>query len=284
MEQKMTISGIEGVEKMLGCELVTEYVQTVMLTGRVLGEAPVSTFLIAKPEHGKTSICLETPFACAVDVTDCTGRGLQEILKYKAELTHIIINDLTVVSAHSRPVRAYLIAMINAMTEEGIRSIAFPGQVEHYQNGKRGIVACSTPALMRDSRTWFNKIGLTTRIMPFHYTYSEELVVKIKVCISGEVEFPAPDSLIIPKEVVKINIEEKFGKQIMEISEQKSVELGDDTGIRRLKQFRRLAKAHVLLRGPNDGKEWKTGEVEEQDITFLKRIFPYIDYRQGCVL
>lgn len=270
---------------MLGTELVSEFVQTIMLTGRVTGEAPVSTFIIAKPEHGKTSICLESPFACAVDVTDCTGRGLQEILKYKPELTHIIINDLTVVAAHARPVRAYLIAMINAMTEEGIRSVAFPGQVEVYQNGKRGIVACSTPALMRDSRTWFNKIGLTTRILPFHYSYSEELVVQIKVAISGEVEYPPPDALIVPKEMVKVEISDELSKEILEISTKKSEELGDDTGIRRLKQFRRLAKSHAILRTkPNQIKEWKDVEVSKRDVEFLKRIYPYIDYKQGCIL
>ncbi len=273
-------------EKMLGTELVTEFVQTVMMTGRVQGESPVSTFIIAKPEHGKTSICLESPFACAVDVTDTTGRGLQEILKYKPEVTHIILNDLTVVAAHSKNVRAYLIAMINAMTEEGIRSIAFPGQVEVYQNGKRGIVACTTPDLMKDSRTWFNKIGLTTRILPFHYTYSEKLILDIKIAVSSETQFPPPDALVIPKELLKVEISEKISKEIMEISEQKSAEMGDDTGIRRLKQFRRLLKAHAIIRktpGPN--KDWKEGvEVTANDVNFIKRLYPYINYREGCVL
>jgi len=262
----------------IGTSLVTEFLQTILLTGRVAKESPVSTFLIALPEHGKTSICLESPFSCAVDVTDSTGKGLLEIMKYKAEISHIIFNDLTIVSAHGRNVRAYLISIINAMTEEGVRSIAFPGQVDVFQHGKRGIIACCTPALVKDSRAWFNKIGLTTRILPFHYSYSDNLIIKIKASICNDVESKPPKTLAVPGVPIMVDILDSHSKAILEISDKKSEELGDETGIRRLKQFRRLAKAHALLRG------WKNAKVNDEDIDFLKRIFPYVDYRKGCIL
>jgi hypothetical protein len=265
----------------IGTSLVREFLQTILMTGRIQDEAPVSTFIIAKPEHGKTSICLETPFSCAVDLTDTTGKGLHEILKYKEEITHIILNDLTAMAAHGKTVRAYLIAMINAMTEEGIRSIAFPGQVDVFKNGKRGIVACVTPGLLSDQRIWFNKIGLSSRIIPFHYTYSEALVIKIKLAINNGTKTKEPDALIVPSELVAVSVDAQMSDAIYKISETKYKELGDDTGIRRLKQFRRLAQAHAIFRG---GSPWKNVRVTNQDVDFLKRIYPYIDYKRGCIL
>lgn len=266
---------------MIGTSLVREFLSSILLTGRVREESPVSTFIIAKPEHGKTSICLETPFACAVDLTDTTGKGLQEILKHKEALTHIILNDLTAMAAHGKTVRAYLIAMINAMTEEGIRSIAFPGQVDVYKDGKRGIVGCVTPGLISDQRVWFNKIGLSSRILPFHYTYSEQLIIKIKISINNGTKTKEPADLSVPTEMLSVTVDEQMASEIFKISEEKYKELGDDTGIRRLKQFRRLAKAHAILRG---GTPWKNVRVTMQDIDFLKRIYPYIDYKRGCIL
>jgi hypothetical protein len=265
-------------EHVIGTALVTEFLQTVLLTGRLAKESPISTFIIAKPEHGKTSICLESPFSCAVDLTDCTGKGLQEILKYKSEISHIILNDLTIVTAHGKTVRAYLISIINAMTEEGIRSVAFPGQVETFQNGRRGIIACCTPDLIKDSRVWFNKIGLTTRILPFHYSYSDALVIKIKMSICNDVESKPPKTLAIPAATIHVEIPDRESKEILSISDAKAKEMGDATGIRRLKQFRRMAQGHALLR------TWKSPKVTEEDIEFLKRIFPYIDYKKGCIL
>jgi hypothetical protein len=262
----------------IGTSLVTEFLQTILLTGRIAKESPVSTFIIAQPEHGKTSVVLESPFACAVDVTDCTGKGLQELLKYKAEMSHVIFNDLTVVAAHSKTVRAYLIAMINAMTEEGIRSIAFPGNVETYQNGKRGIVACSTPDVIKDSRAWFNKIGLSSRVIPFHYCYSEALTIRIKMAINNDSENKPGKSLPVPAALIHVEIPDKLSVEIMKISDAKAKELGDPLGIRRLKQFRRMAKAHALFRG------WKNPVCNEEDLDFLKRIYPYVDYKKGCIL
>lgn len=264
---------------MIGTQIVSEYLQAVLLTGRVKEESPISTFIIAEPEHGKTTLCLESPTSSQVDLTDCTGRGLQEILKYKAELSHVILNDLTAIMGHGKTVRTYMFAMINAMTEEGIRSVAFPGQVETYSNGKRGVIACCTPALIKDARCWFNKIGLTSRILPFHYQYSESLVIKIKAAITSDQKNVPPKTLSIPEKPVTVIIPEKEANEIQKISDSKSKELGDSTGIRRLKQFRKLAKAHALL-----GTDWNAAKVSQREIDFLMRIFPYVDYAKGCIL
>lgn len=262
---------------MIGTQLVREFVSAVLLTGRVMDanneeSSPVSVFLIASPEHGKTSIVLETPFPNAVDVSDATGKGIQEILKHSPEVSHIIFNDLTALNAHGKNVRAYTMSMINAMTEEGIRSLAFPGQVEIFKNGKRGIIGCIVPSMIKDRRNWWNKMGLTSRVLPFGYSYSGRQVLDIKASIDMEVKHKKPNEILIPKELIRVDIKDKETAVIRAIADEKAKELGDDTGIRRLKQFRRLARGSALLRNP------KNTVVNQLDIEFLQRIFPYISY------
>jgi len=258
---------------MIGTELVREFVGTILLTGRIVGERPVSAFIIASPEHGKTSIVLETPFPNAIDVSDATGRGFQEILKYKPEISHIIINDMTAISAHSRNVKAYSIATINAMTEEGVRSVAFPGQVEVFPNGIRGIIACATPDLIADGRLWWNKIGLTTRILPFAYSYPGPLILSIKNAIDRHLPDGKPRTINVPTIPIHVLYGRNETEEVRKMADQKSIELKDDTGVRRLKQLHRLTMAHAILRG-----DWKKCTVIEEDVQFIRRIYPYISY------
>jgi hypothetical protein len=262
------------MRSVIGTELIREMVETILFTGRVKHEDPVSLLLIAWPENGKTSIVLDKTSECAVDVTDATGRGIVEILKYKPDISHLIFNDLTAIGAHSKTVRAYTIAMINAMTEEGLRSIAFPGQVEVITNGKRGIIGCLTPEMLRDGRNWWNSIGLTTRMLPFFYRYSGELILKIKSAIdNGEKVIPT-GTMKIPKIQIQVPIPEKESAAIRQMADQKSAELKDSTGIRRLKQLRRICQAHALRR------TWKNPVVGKDEIDFLFRIYRHISYEQ----
>lgn len=260
-------------------ELIREIVNTTLLTGRLKDESPVGILLIAKPEQGKTSIVLESNYASTVDITDATGRGITEILKYKPEVSHLIFNDLTAVMAHGKTVRAYTIAMINSMTEEGIRTIAFPGQVETFQNGKRGIVGCLTPELVEDGRAWWNKIGLTSRLLPFYYVHSSDLILKIKDAIDSGQGVLKPDVIAFPKVAIHVQINKAESNAIRKMADQKSKELSDGTGYRRLKQFRRLAMAHAIFR-----RKWKGCTVNDEDVDFLSRIMPVISYQRAYEL
>ena len=259
-------------------ELVRELVETVLLSGRVADEKPIGLLLIAYPEEGKTSIVLERGFSCAVDVTDATGRGIVEILKYKPEVSHLIFNDLTAIMAHGKTVRAYTVSMINAMTEEGIRTIAFPGQIETFPSGIRGIIACITPDLVSDGRQWWNKIGLTTRLLPFNYKHSSAMILRVKEAIDSDIKYAKPGALAIPKALVKVGIHGKHIIAIRKMADQCSRVLGDNTGYRRLKQFRRLAKAHALRRS------WKNAEVNIEDTKFLRALMPFISYTETHAL
>ena len=268
-------------ETLLGIALLREFVESVFLTGRVMECEPQSALLIAQPESGKTSVVLEKNVASAVALSDVTGRGLQELCKMKPEISHLIINDMVAVMSHRQTVNRYTLSMINAMTEEGIQATAFPGQLETYGNGRRGLIACLTSDLVSDGRAWWNKIGLTSRVIPFSYYHSTELTLKIKAAIdSGKnekrKEAPPPrEALFIPKERVVVKLASREARKIRLLADEKSKEI-QETGYRRLKQFRSLARGHAIWR-----RQRAPYAVAEDDVRFLERIFPYMSYTEA---
>lgn len=264
---------------LLGMELVRELIHTVFLTGRVQHEAPVSVLLIGAPQTGKTSIVLERPAKCFIAFTDVTGRALQELCKLRPEVTHIVLNDMVALASHKESVTKYTLATINAMTEEGIQCTAYPGTVEHYKDGKRGIIACTTAGLNKDSRRWWNKIGLSSRMLPFFYDHSSKLEIRIVEAINkagaGSPVKKSPEELKIPDIPIYVHIPPALIEPITKLAAYRAVKLADGKPYRRLKQYRSLVKGHALMRS------WKNPvKVTEQDVDFLARIDPYVSYTE----
>jgi hypothetical protein len=253
--------------------LVREVVETVILTGRLREHNPVSMLLIASPESGKTSIVLEKECTGIIALTDVTGRGLQELCKAHPDICHIVINDLVAVSAHKASVSRYTMSMLNAMTEEGIQATAFPGKLETYEHGRRGIIASIPTTMAHDGRQWWNKIGLSSRMLPFAFKHSEEMNLRIKTFItsnkaamnSNHNAFPLPQ---VP---LKVSISLAHAKAVQDIAEVISVKFQEE-GYRRLKQFRAMACAHAVRR------TWKHPTVTQKDVEFLREISPFISY------
>jgi len=256
--------------------LVHEIVKTVILSGRVIQDAPVSMLLIAAPERGKTSIALAQPCKAVFALTDVTGKGIQLLCQQSKEITHFVINDMVAVMSHRATVNHFTLSMLNAMTEEGIQAVAYPSGIQGFQNGKRGIIACLTLDLVRDGRCWWNKTGFATRMLPFAYEHSTELQVKIKAAIvSGQYERKREaQELLIPEQPVHVNLSRDFALKIQRLADYKSNQLGKEIGYRRGKQFRSLARAHALMRGT------KKAVVKTPDFAFLERISEYISFTE----
>jgi len=256
---------------LMGVDLVTELVQTIILTGRLRQDGPISLLLIASPESGKTSVVLERPCKAIIPLSDVTGKGLQHLCKQTPEVSHFVINDMVAVMSHKVSVNHFTLAMINSMTEEGIMATAYPDGFEKYANGKRGVMACLTLDLAKDGRCWWNKTGFATRMLPFAFDHSRDLQIKIKAAIrDGAYENrPRAKEFRIPGKPVNVIIGKQAARQIQNLSEMKATEL-QEKGYRRAKQFRAVSRAHALLRGSRT--------VGELDIAFLKRVFPYVSF------
>lgn len=264
---------------LIGMQVVEEYIATVLLSGRLKDEAPVSTVIIATPECGKTSVVLDKPCKAALPLTDATGRGLMALCQQNKDVTHFILNDLVAIMSHKQTVNQYTLSVINAMTEEGIQTVAFPGLIERYDAGKRGLIACTTTELFKDKRHWWWKIGLASRLLPFSFDHPVSLQVKIKALIQDEhrngsgTEIKTKE-LLVPEAKIFVPIPERLKPEILKISESIAKRLEDPKGYRRLHQFQALVKSHALRR------TWKSAQVANEDIEFLHRIDPFISYTE----
>lgn len=259
---------------MIGNELVRELVETVILTGKLKDNPPLSLILIATPESGKTSVVLERPCKSIKAFTDITGRGIQEVIQDKPELTHIVINDMVSVMSHRQSVNKYTIAVLNALTEEGVTAVASPDGIEEFKNGRKGVITSLTTDLTGDSRNWWNKVGFTTRMLPFCYSYPDELKIKIKDSIdkSEEVTFkklPKPQEFTVPQNLRVVNYPTFLIEAVRRVASIRS-QIMNEVGFRRLKQYHSLVKGHALLRNDN--------EVKEQDLHFLYEVDEYVSY------
>jgi hypothetical protein len=266
---------------LFGVDLLRDFFQTVIFTGRLKGDDcdPVSTMIIAEPERGKTSIVLEKYCESMVVLTDCTGKGLDFICQMNEKSTHVIINDMAVIQAHGGKAGAFFYSRLMAMTEEGIRAMATPAGFTSIQKGRRGFVGCITSTQAKDHRMSWYRRGLARRMVPFHFEYTRDMVLKIKEEIhngrSGT--FKSTEILKIPAAQIAVAIDKKVSEQIGFISDSRAYKLGE-LGISLLKNYRTLARAHALKR------TWKKPEVNEEDIEFLKRIDPYVDWEKPALL
>lgn len=274
------------MSELIGIGIVLEFVKTLLFTGRVKDAQPVSGLLIALPECGKTTTVtrslIEGKCKSAIALTDVTGRGLMDLCKQHPEVTHFILNDLVTVMSHRESVNRYTLSVINAMTEEGIGAVAWPGKLEIHSHGRRAIIACSTPGMIKDKRAWWNRHGLASRMVPFYFDHSDPLTIRIKDAIDADEKQKGRKltiSLHIPEKPVAVTIPQSIGIQVRKISDNRAAKLGDPKGYRRLKQFRALVKAHALARG-----ERSRAVVREADIEWLREVDRFISYSEAVSL
>jgi hypothetical protein len=261
---------------LIGVELIQEFVESVILTGRLRDHEPVSSLLIGAPESGKTSIVNAKKCKSIAVFSDVTGKGLVEICKSMPDVTHIILNDLVAMMSHKQNVNRYTLAIINALTEEGLESFATPGGIEMVKKGKRGVIACLTFSLAKDGRSWWNKTGFTSRMIPFAFSHSPNLTLRIKAIIDdGSVKNGKKMELRIPSKPMRVVFPRTMVSAVRSIADRKAIELNAITGeqgYRRLNQFRSLVCGHALRRS------FRNPQVGTQEIKFLERILPYISY------
>ena len=288
--------------KLIGMDFAVEVVQTVLLTGYLDDEKPVSLLIIASPESGKTTATRNANVSVdpgghgeelAVALTDATGKGLLNIVRQHPRATHFIFNDLAIMTGHKSQVVKYLFSVIGAMIEEGLSKFADPHGICSYDDvGIKGIIGCITPRLVRDQRFVWNVTGLTTRLLPFFYEQGVNIQLKVRRFHAGLLDSPndadETQSLVIPEKKQHVSIERKYRHQILEIADVVAKRLSKEgatrkhsdyaeLGYRRIDQFRSLAKAHSLLKNPNEDEP----RVHGKDIEFLRKLSRFVSFKKA---
>ena len=275
---------------LIGIGLIAELVQSIMLTGRVQNAdegkpKPLSLLLIAPPESGKTSVVLANKSKLALDYTDITGMAILEEIQKHPEMTHLIINDLGIVGGHRASVQKYTMGVICALVEEGLTRTAFPGGAGHsFTEPRKGGVIASVPSkLANDGRAWWVRTGLASRMLPFNYSHSKALRLKIRTHIEkgDSKKKPTKKTKVLEPEVaypeknIRVHVGPAMAHEIRKIADARGESLGE-YGYRRGKQYRILCQGHALYRG-----DWKNAHVTERDVEFLALVDPYVSYTKA---
>jgi hypothetical protein len=288
--------------KLIGMDFAVEVVQTVLLTGYLDDEKPVSLLIIASPESGKTTATRNANISVrsdghgeelAVALTDTTGKGLLRIVREHPRATHVIFNDLSITAGHKNHVVKYLFGVISAMTEEGLSKIADPGGIYSYDDeGVKGIIGCITPRLARDQRFVWNVTGLTTRMLPFFYEQGVNIQLKVRRYHAGLLA--AADradearSLVVPSQKMHVYVDRHYREQILELADTVAKRLSKEgvtrkdpdykeLGYRRIDQFRSLAKAHSLLTHPDN----ENPRVHRKNVEFLRKLSRFVSFKKA---
>ena len=196
----------------------------------------------------------------------------------KPELRFLVINDLMAIGGKKHNVVQGTISMLAAMTEEGIKATAYPSAVQSFENGKRGVIVCMTPQMASDNRHWWNRSGFSSRLLPFCFSHSSALTLKINTAIrkgghdahwsrAVDKNFKLPVPL-------RVDISNSFAVHVEKLAGIRAAALGEE-GYRRHHQYRGLARAHAIWRS------WKNRNVSKADVEFLEWVDGFVSYTVG---
>lgn len=256
---------------MIGTQIVEELVQSVALTHRIKGHKRVSLLMMAAPESGKTTITNAATAKHVCRVALITGRSiLREVTEHPAT-EFLLFNDLTAVRAMSAAAVNLLIVLLNQLTQDEHGMVAFAGKEVEHITRSIGIIACIPFATFTDHRARWRELGFISRMIPFSYTYSSELIAEIKDTIDtgDHTARRQPDKKMprVGKATTMVFCGAKHTRSVRHIADARAIEL-KQLGIRLLQNYHCLVRAHAVLMGRH--------KVTDDDLRFLRAVDKYV--------
>ena len=191
-----------------GVEDLEEHIKNVLITDFVKRTTPVSTLIVAPPERDKSNTVIKFQGKTILTLNDLTAWGLmKEIEKHtvngKCEFGHLIIPDLTRLTARNRSVRKELLTTLQILMAEGMKGIrTYNINVNFKKPLKLGVIGCITRLDLKDRRSVWSKTGLLSRFVPFSFDYDEQLKINVLEFISKD-ESLKQETIKIRKMAVK---------------------------------------------------------------------------------
>ena len=105
----------------------------------------------------------------------------------KCEFGHLVIPDLTRITARGRSVRKELVTTLQILMAEGMQSIhTYNINIDFEEPLCIGLIACITHRDLVDHRSIWSKIGFLSRFIPFSFNYDEPLKADILRFINSD--------------------------------------------------------------------------------------------------
>lgn len=221
--------GTERLQSALHVIGASQYVQN--------GMGALSCNLISPSGGGKTELILSRlPVGAQVE-NDVTYMTLIHLMKREKPPSYLVVPDLNMVISHKPAVAELTMAMLLALTGEGVTDLN-PGlqnevkikMARTKKTGLRmGLITGITPQMFASKRGKWRSTGLLRRLIPLNYAYTKMTQNRIQRSIASGTG--ATDELRYnhaPIAAVKrraVEIPEPIAEQLRELSEQVTAQL-----------------------------------------------------------
>lgn len=224
---------------------------------------------MAAPESGKTTIACAASAHHVVPITIITGRSvLSEIQNPQVEF--FLFNDMAAIRSLSDTATALLVTMLNQLTQGEKGIVAFAGKERTEITRPIGVIGCLPFSVFKDRRSSWREMGFISRMVPFSYSYSAEIVATIKNSID-KTRPPRPKARTMPDIVkpnpIDVHMMGAHTRIVRALADARAAKLGQ-IGIRLLKHYHVIVRAHAILH--------KRRTVTRDDIDFLRAIDQYV--------
>ena len=274
-----------------GVEDLEQHIRNVLATDFVKKTTPVSTLIVAPPERNKSNTVIKFKGKTILTLNDLTAYGLmKEIERHtksgKCSFGHIIIPDLTRLTARGRSVRKELVATLQILMSEGIEGIqTYNINVKFKKPLNIGVIACTTHQDLIDRRSIWSKIGFLSRFIPFSFNYDEQLKTDILEYINKDEALKQETIKILKRRMTRVHVPDVIRQLLIKDARRmaKGIEEFCKTreedrvfGARALHQLTSYIKAIALRQGEDT-------VTEDHYLSFM-HLFRYFNYACSLIL
>jgi hypothetical protein len=217
--------------QMFHIEALEEVLETILYTGCVRDEIPVSIIIVGPSGIGKSKM-LARYQSSALRLTDSiSSKGLYDIAvsdSEKKELRFLLMPDLNPTLSRKPTTVEAAVASLLSFTSDGTVRIDDGRERKECKHEPIGIVTAATPEMYnKQAKKWF-ALGLRRRIIPLYFNYSLSTLGKLQTLVADDKIHSTP-----PVPVV-INLKQKvrptIGKDLATLIKAQSIVFANSLG------------------------------------------------------
>jgi hypothetical protein len=156
-----------------------ELVKTVLWSGQVEGERPLSLIVVAPPGTGKTSILEIMQSKVSHFFSDFTSREVRAAVRGNEHLTHLMLGDFLALFGHSKSTVKLAINLLSRLTGDTMRQTPWTG--EEMPARRMGFITAIPPEDLerREVRLHMRAGGFASRFIVAKFDYSQAAIEKV---------------------------------------------------------------------------------------------------------
>jgi hypothetical protein len=261
----------DQITGLIGIEPVVDFLKTVLWTGHVLGEKPVSVILVAPPGSGKTSVLSRLRSNWTYYTDDLTSREIAIAFSENPDMTHLVLSDMTSIFNRKNSTSELTCNILRRAIEEGMEVDSFTGR--HHGAAKRIGFLTAIPPDDLQSRKISEQLeegGFASRFIIAKYTYSQKTKRKIHDWIRSDAYTKVNGNNVL--RFVERQSEVSITPKISQALNMLALDVKrDPLGARAHHHLRSLVKARALEQGRVAVTDADFNKVEEYAEFFSKR-------------